>query len=150
MHSAASSMSYWLQVVLNLTPRQLCEAKKVDFAVAFARTVAGVHFEDDNIAGLNMGQYIVSQKLSSYLNTTYPGSDMVRVLQKLETSRFDWNNYDPLDYCHSLPEKTRFEYGTLANNDVEYKICNITFDEFKFLHDNGVVGKFKSICCHHY
>ncbi len=143
MHSAASSMSYWLQIVLDLTPRQLCEAKKVDYAVAYARTVAGVHYEDDNIAGLNMGQYIVSQEFPGFLNATYPGSDMDWVLSKGESSRFDWRDYKPLEKCNSLPEITRFRQGTLANEDEEFKVCNITFNEFTFLHDNGIVGKSK-------
>eukprot|EP00957_Ditylum_brightwellii_P084052 6390350-Ditylum_brightwellii.AAC.1 len=142
MHSAASSMSLWLQIVLNLTPRQLCEAKKVDYAVAFARTIAGVHYKDDNIAGLNLGQFVVSQQIASYLNNTYPGSDMRRVMDKLDTSRFDWNKYAPLEKCHLLPEQTQYRYGTLANDGVEYRICHITFQEFKFLHDNGIIGRF--------
>jgi len=142
MHSAASSMSFWLQIVLNLTPRQLCEAKKVDYAVAFGRTVAGVHYEDDNIDGLNLGQFIVSQEIANHLNTTYPGSDMTRLMDKLKTSRFDWNKYMPLEKCHLLPEQTRYSYGTLANDGVEYKVCGITFHEFKFLHDNGIVARF--------
>lgn len=43
MHSAASSASLWLGVVLNLTEEQFCEVQKTDYAVAYARTVAGVH-----------------------------------------------------------------------------------------------------------
>jgi hypothetical protein len=41
MHAAGSSCSYWIPAVAKLTPEQYCEALRVDFAVAFARTVAG-------------------------------------------------------------------------------------------------------------
>jgi len=56
MHSAASSASLWFAVVANLTEAQYCEVLRTDFAVAYARTCAGVHYPADNIAGLNMGQ----------------------------------------------------------------------------------------------
>jgi hypothetical protein len=56
MHSAASSASLWLAVVANLTDDQYCQVLRTDHAVAYARTVAGVHYTADNIAGLNMGQ----------------------------------------------------------------------------------------------
>ena len=63
MHSAASSASLWLAVVLeDLTPAQYCEALRVDYAVSYARTVAGVHYPTDNIAGLNLGKEVMLNK----------------------------------------------------------------------------------------
>jgi len=56
MHSAASSASLWLAVVADLTEEQYCEVLRTDHSVAYARTIAGVHYPKDNIAGLNMGQ----------------------------------------------------------------------------------------------
>lgn len=103
MHSAASNISFWLQVIINLTPRQLCEAKKVDYAVAYARTVAGVHFPDDNLAGLNMGQEIVARALPQHLDNKYDSSKYY-VRNKVNKNRFDWNDYDPLEDCDSLVE----------------------------------------------
>jgi len=44
MHSAASSASLWLAVVANLTEEQYCQVLRTDFAVSYARTVAGVHY----------------------------------------------------------------------------------------------------------
>jgi hypothetical protein len=41
MHAAGSSCSYWLPVVAKISPEQYCEALRVDYAVALARTVAG-------------------------------------------------------------------------------------------------------------
>ena len=82
----------WLGVVLNLTPAQLCQVKLTDHAVAFARTVAGVHFRTDNIAGLNLGQIIIKDKLPEYLNMRY-GSDPDLVIQKIATLEFDWNDF---------------------------------------------------------
>jgi len=89
MHSAASSISLWLPVVASLTSEQWLEAKKTDMATAMARTVAGVHYRDDNIVGLNMGQEIVARELPQYLAFKY-GSDPMKVRNKIDTLRFDW------------------------------------------------------------
>ena len=43
MHAAASVCSFWLPAIAKITPEQYCEALRVDYAVAYARTVAGVH-----------------------------------------------------------------------------------------------------------
>jgi len=93
MHSAASSASFWLDIVYDLTPAQLCEARRVDYAVAYARTVAGVHYPTDNIAGLNLGQEIMAEKLADHLVDLY-GADRSKVQAKIDASRFDWNNFD--------------------------------------------------------
>jgi len=103
MHSAASNISFWLQVIMKLTPTQLCEAKKVDYAVAYARTVAGVHFPDDNIAGLKMGQIIVSKALPGHLSEKYD-SDKKYIKNKIKNTKFDWDDYDPLEDCSSLQQ----------------------------------------------
>jgi hypothetical protein len=89
MHSASSNISLWLAVVAKLTPEQRLEAKKTDLAVAMARTVAGVHYKDDNTAGLNMGQEIVARELPYYLASKY-GADPIKVKRKIEALRFDW------------------------------------------------------------
>lgn len=89
MHSAASSLSMWLPVVANLTPEQVEEVKKLDFAVAMARTVAGVHYRDDNIAGLIIGQEIIARELPGYLRTKY-GANAAKVREKISQYRFDW------------------------------------------------------------
>jgi hypothetical protein len=96
MHSAAASASLWLAVVMNLTDAQLCEAKRTDYAVAYARTVAGLHYPEDDIAGLNLGQEIVAQKLPEELNVKY-GSDIEIVKAKIERLRFDWNDFKSSD-----------------------------------------------------
>jgi len=93
MHSAASSASFWLAIVYDLTADQLCEARRVDYAVAYARTVAGVHYPTDNIAGLNLGQEIMAEKLADHLVDLY-GADRGKVRTKIEASRFDWNSFD--------------------------------------------------------
>jgi len=100
MHSAASNISFWLQVVMNLTTEQVCEAKKLDYAVAYARTVAGVNFEDDNIAGLSMGQEVVARALPNLLATNYKSSTYA-VSSKVRQKRFIWADYDPLKPCNS-------------------------------------------------
>ena len=96
MHSAASSASLWLATVLNLTPEQWCQAKLVDYGVAYARTIAGVHFRGDNIAGLNLGQEIIAAKLPEYLSSRY-GSNLTVVQQKVDSLRFDWRDFSDSD-----------------------------------------------------
>ena len=51
MHSAASTCSYWIPALCRITAAQYCEALRVDYATAYARTVAGVHYPMDNIVG---------------------------------------------------------------------------------------------------
>jgi hypothetical protein len=41
MHASGSSCSYWLPAIAKLSPEQYCEALRLDYAVAYARTVAG-------------------------------------------------------------------------------------------------------------
>mmetsp|Transcript_11527 Transcript_11527/g.17620 ORF Transcript_11527/g.17620 Transcript_11527/m.17620 type:complete len:116 (+) Transcript_11527:327-674(+) len=96
MHSAASSSSLWLAVVMNLTEEQWCQAKLLDYGVAYARTVAGVHYQMDNIAGLNMGQHAVADRLVDHLVTKY-GANRDAVLAKIEKVRFDWRDINIWD-----------------------------------------------------
>jgi hypothetical protein len=94
MHSAASSMSLWLPVIANLTEEQYCQVLLTDYAVSFARTVAGVHYRSDNMAGLDMGQEVVAHELPDHLAKVY-GADPDAVKAKVEKFRFDWRNFDP-------------------------------------------------------
>jgi len=92
MHSASSAASLWMALVLELTHEQWCEVKAVDYAISYARTVAGVHYHTDNIAGLNIGQHILATKLPDHLVHRY-GSDRDAVEEKLGRIRFDWMDY---------------------------------------------------------
>ena len=97
MHSAASSASMWIAVVLDdLTPEQYCEALRVDYAASYARTIAGVHYPTDNIAGLNLGQKIIQDRLADHLSTMF-GSDRDVVQAKIDRLTFDWADFDPSD-----------------------------------------------------
>ena len=93
MHSAGSTCSFWLPVLSKITPEQFCEALRVDYAVSYARTVAGVHYPQDNLAGLNIGQRIMRETLPSMLEERY-GYDSSMVASKLEALSFDWNTFD--------------------------------------------------------
>jgi hypothetical protein len=95
MHSASSAASLWLAVVADLTDDQYCQVLRTDYAVSFARTVAGVHYTTDNIAGLNLGQKILADKLPGYLSEKY-GADPQVVQQKINSLTFDWNTFDPV------------------------------------------------------
>mmetsp|Transcript_87 Transcript_87/g.222 ORF Transcript_87/g.222 Transcript_87/m.222 type:complete len:464 (-) Transcript_87:473-1864(-) len=93
MHSAGSSCSLWLAALCDLTPEQYLEALRVDYAVATGRTVAGVHYEQDNIAGLNIGQRIIREQLPDFLEDMY-GYDSRMVAKKLKLLSFDWKHFD--------------------------------------------------------
>ena len=92
MHAAASAASLWMAVVMDLTHEQWCEIKAMDYAIGYARTVAGVHYYTDTIAGLNIGQEVLTRLLPGYLQEKY-GSDPAVVAAKIERVRFDWNDY---------------------------------------------------------
>ncbi|MEE2901198.1 MAG: hypothetical protein VYC39_02665 [Myxococcota bacterium] len=92
MHSAASCASLYLGVLLDLTPEQLEETKKVDWAVAKFRSFAGVHYDTDNRAGLALGQEVIAQELPEVLKRFGADPDAVRA--KIEKVRHDWYKYD--------------------------------------------------------
>lgn len=103
MHSASSAASFWLDVVMDLTDDQLCEARMLDWSVSYARTVAGVHYPTDNIAGLIVGQEILAQRLPTILKDEY-GSDVDIVKSRvLEKNTFDWNTFEESD-CYQKHE----------------------------------------------
>jgi len=105
MHSAASQTSFWMSVVLDLTPDQLCQARLVDYVVAYARTVAGVHYPDDNIDGLNLGQAVIVNLLPQHLKNEY-NADIEAVSAKIIQQKYDWNTFDPSDPCPFLVTTT--------------------------------------------
>lgn len=105
MHSAASSMSLWLAVVANLTDEQYCQVLRTDYAVSFARTIAGVHYTSDNFAGLNMGQEVIAHALPDHLEKVY-GAKADAVRAKIEKYRFDWRNFSPETCAATLEPKT--------------------------------------------
>ena len=92
MHSAASCASLYLGVLLDLTPEQLEETKKVDWAVAKFRSLAGVHYDTDNRAGLALGQEVIAKQLPEVLKRF--GADPEAVRAKIEKVRHDWYTYD--------------------------------------------------------
>eukprot|EP00563_Minutocellus_polymorphus_P020958 CAMPEP_0197734258 /NCGR_PEP_ID=MMETSP1434-20131217/44330_1 /TAXON_ID=265543 /ORGANISM="Minutocellus polymorphus, Strain CCMP3303" /LENGTH=297 /DNA_ID=CAMNT_0043321667 /DNA_START=1 /DNA_END=895 /DNA_ORIENTATION=- len=92
MHSAASNWSFGCQILYNPTPAMVCEAIKTDYAVSWARTVAGVHFKEDNIAGLNIGQEQAYRFYESYFMEQ--GGDVEYIKNKLEAKKFNWTEVD--------------------------------------------------------
>jgi hypothetical protein len=93
MHSVGSTCSLWLAAICKLTPEQNLEALRVAYAVSYGRTIAGVHYEHDNIVGLNIGQRIMREKLPKFLEENY-GYDSAMVASKLVALSFDWNAFD--------------------------------------------------------
>merc|ERR1711935_877537 len=108
MHSAASSASLYLAVVLNLTSDQLKEARKLDYAVAYFRSLAGVHYPTDNLAGLTLGQNVVAKELPDMLEEFYPGATAgatkaateEKIKKLLEAHSRD--TYEPRAACPSI------------------------------------------------
>ena len=76
---------------MDLTPEQLAEARKLDYAVAHF-DMAGVHYETDNRAGLALGQEVIAKQLPEYLAQF--GADPEAVKAKIEKVRHDWYEYD--------------------------------------------------------
>jgi len=93
MHSAGSTISTWLPAIARLSGDQYCEALRTDYAVAMGRTVAGVHFHQDNTAGLNIGRGIVGAELPEFLEQEF-GYDASTIAGRLEMLAFDWNTFD--------------------------------------------------------
>jgi len=93
MHSAGSTLSMWLPALFKLTPEDYEQVLLVDHAVAVARTVAGVHYPQDNIAGLNIGQRIIREQLPSFVAREY-GYDATLVKERLDRLSFDWKTFD--------------------------------------------------------
>lgn len=92
MHSSGSTCSMWLPIIFDLTPEQFYGAKVVDYAVAQARSAAGVHYAMDNVAGLAVGQDMIAELLPAYLEERF-GSDPEYVKRKIEKIRFSWYKF---------------------------------------------------------
>ncbi|MDP7039603.1 MAG: hypothetical protein QGI45_10630 [Myxococcota bacterium] len=92
MHSAASCASLYLAVLLDLSPEQITEARRLDFAVAQFRSVAGVHYETDNRAGLALGQEVMAKRLPEILKEFGASEEAVKA--KIEQVRHDWFAYE--------------------------------------------------------
>lgn len=128
MHGANGGPSLWMAVVLNLNDVQLCQVRLTDYAVAFARTVAGVHYPDDNIVGLNVAQEVLARALPEYLAYKYD-SDPNIVRKKIQKVRFDWKTFDPHDPCPWLSRyswyKDKYKRGSdIIDNVVSYGYFN--------------------------
>lgn len=116
----------WVPALYNITPEQYVELVLTDWA----RTVAGVHYRQDNLAGLNIGQRIIRERLPEHLKIHYGigEAELGVVRHRLEAFSFDWNTFDPKrltidgmsvtdffeaakerDHCGSLPEITETE-----------------------------------------
>jgi len=101
MHSAASAASLWLATVTDLTDDQYCQLLLMDYAVAFARTVAGVHYTSDNIAGLNLGQRLITRALPDHLTENFGAPNKAAIYDKMEKLLFDWATFDPESCTYS-------------------------------------------------
>jgi len=107
MHAASASASLWLPIVTHLSPEQYCQVLRLDYAYAFARTAAGVHYPMDNIAGLQFAQGFIATRLANHLAERY-GSDPAVVTAKMQPFLFDWNTFDP--------ETCTFESGSSSSS----------------------------------
>jgi len=96
MHSAGSTCSLWVPVVYKLTKEQYLQTLRTDYGIAFARTTAGVHYPNDNLAGLNIGQRIIRDKLPTFLANKY-GYGRNKVEMKAKVFSFDWSKFDVKD-----------------------------------------------------
>jgi len=117
MHSAASSLSVWVDIVGNLTDQQRGEARLLDFSVAYFRTLAGVHFPSDNRAGLALGQYLVQKHLPEHLAKLYSCDESSeRAIKKYVEEKISrLSRTDPLDWATWKPDHFAFtEFDDLS------------------------------------
>ena len=60
--------------------------------------IKGVHYPDDNIAGLNIAQEVLARALPKFLKDKY-NSNPFAVARKIRLSRYDWREFDPQNPC---------------------------------------------------
>lgn len=61
----------------------------------------GVHYPDDNIAGLNLAQEVLARALPQLLRDKY-NANPFNVARKIRQNRFDWRNFDPKNPCPNI------------------------------------------------
>lgn len=104
MHAAASSLSTWLFIVADLTEEQLYEARLLDFSIAYYRTLAGVNYQSDNRAGLELARRILQEHIPDFLANTYgcddASEDAIRFHANYKISLMDhnWATWTPLGF----------------------------------------------------
>jgi len=96
MHSAASSATMYLSVLMDLTTDQIREARRLDYAVAAARSIPGVHYESDNLAGLAIGQQIIGDCLPGFLESFGFQVNRVALAQKIAAQKHAWYEWKRL------------------------------------------------------
>merc|ERR1712048_184947 len=99
-----------MDIVGNLTSQQRDEARLLDYSIAYFRTVAGVHYDSDNRAGLALGRYVVLSKLPQYLASKYSCDDHsyqdifgyveAKIAKMKQDHPLRWHTWMP-DYFHS-------------------------------------------------
>ena len=66
-----------------------CQAERRQYS----RTIAGVHYRQDNIAELNIGQRMIRERLPDYLSTKF-GYDATIIRSRLDALALDWKTFD--------------------------------------------------------
>jgi len=132
MHSAASSAAFWVATVIDLdspgAANIIEEAMLTDYAVAYARTVAAVHYPGDNVAGLRLGQEVLSRLLPDQLSgkngSRYGGNEnaIIKKINRIKDEK--WVNWDSF-----------FERNGIVNN------IGITEDRYK-----SIAANFNNAC----
>jgi len=115
MHSAGSTCSLWVPALYDITPEQYLEALRTDYGVAFARTVAGVHYPQDNFAGLNIGQRVIRERLPKFLSENY-GYEPALVADKVNKLSFDWNKVEFTEDGCTIEGKSHIQFLEEAKN----------------------------------
>ena len=89
MHSALASAALIFPIVFDLTDSQQQQCIKVTGATAYGRTMAGVHYCQDNSYGLEMGEKAVAKILPDFLSVG--GFDKVAVRELCKVYTHDWS-----------------------------------------------------------
>lgn len=131
MHSAASGWSFVSQILYHPTPAMVCESIKTDFAVSWARSVAGVHYRLDNMHGLAIGQAQSARHLDYYFMEN--GGDLEYIRAKIREKKFDWMkvNMTKLDEIDCKDADAAFMYAAgLSSFGVAIDAANDAANDF--------------------
>merc|ERR1712176_14089 len=103
-------------------------AMLTDYAVAYSRTIAGVHYPGDNVAGLKVGQQILANMLPAQLSSgQYPG-DRAAIVEKLDRVLANGGNWDKFLERHAIVNNVgkpnQSDYQNVKNH------CGVQFNIF--------------------
>lgn len=88
MHGAAAGASVLFGVIFDLTDEELDLVRRTALNVAIFRDFAGVHYRQDSLTGLHIGEKVVAKKIGAFL--AQYGADEAEVTELAESYVTGW------------------------------------------------------------